>query len=246
MQPRLHGFPVEADVPIWRYPDDAALKAHPDYIAAKAGDAAAAVRLVSDLALPFLHDHRHRLPSSACYVAPHAREATGDNAIPQVLALACSMVAGGEADDDIVQISRVFHTGADPMERIATRPDFEGLVTQGRTHILVDDVTTMGGTLAELANFIQIRGGRVGGVLVIVNAGRLKNLCPSRAVIQKIENRPGHEIEQILGIHPTALTANEADYLIGFRTSDEIRNRLAKARQETNLRLRSKGIERQG
>ncbi len=63
------------------------------------------------------------------------------------------------------------------------------------------------------------------------------------SVIRIIENRHGHEIEQILGIRPSAITANEANYLIGFRTSDEIRNRLAKARQETDRRLRSKGIE---
>lgn len=227
-------------------PTLAALKAHPTYREAKAGDIPAAVRLVSDLALPFLVQNKHLLSQEACYVAPHAREATGDNAIPQVLAQACAMVSGGVADDDIVQISRVFHTGADPMERMASRAAFEGLVKPDALHVLVDDVTTMGGTLAELADFIQIRGGKIGGVLVIVNAGRAKNLCPSKEVSRKIENRFSHELETILGIQAKALTANEANYLIGFRTADEIRNRLAKARQETNLRLRSKGIERQG
>jgi hypothetical protein len=102
----------------------------------------------------------------------------------------------------------------------------------------------MGGTLAELANFIQFHGGVVCAVLVLVNAGRLKTLHPSQALIRKIQTRYGHEIEQILGIQPAALTANEANYLIGFRTPDEIRDRLAKARQETDRRLRSKGIER--
>jgi hypothetical protein len=129
------------------------------------------------------------------------------------------------------------------MERIATRAEFEGIVKPGALHILVDDVTTMGGTPAELADFIQSRGGNIGGVVVIVNAGRVKNFRPPASVIRKIENRHGHEIEQILGIQPAALTANEANYLVGFLTSDEIRNRLAKARQETDLRLRSKGIE---
>jgi hypothetical protein len=245
MQPRSHGFPPEADMPIWLFPDDSALKAHPFYREAKAGDVTAAVRLVSDLALPFLIQNRHRLPQEACYVAPHAREATGDNAIPQVLAQACAMLSGGKADDDIVQISRVFHTGADPMERMASRAAFEGLVKPDAIHILVDDVTTMGGTLAELADFIQIRGGIVGGAVVIVNAGRAKNLCPSKEVVRKIEKRFSHELEEIVGIQAKALTANEANYLIGFRTADEVRNRLAKARQETNLRLRSKGLERQ-
>jgi orotate phosphoribosyltransferase len=154
------------------------------------------------------------------------------------------MIAGGESDTDIVQISRVFHTGADPMERIATRAEFEGLVTPRKHHILVDDVTTMEGTLAELANFIQDKGGLIAGVLVLANAGRLKNLRPKANIIQQIDSRHGLEIENILHITPSALTANEASYLIGFRTTDEIRNRLAKARQETDRRLRSKSIER--
>jgi hypothetical protein len=47
------------------------------------------------------------------------------------------MLAGGEADTDIVQISRVFHTGADPIKRMATRADFDGLVTPGKPHVLL-------------------------------------------------------------------------------------------------------------
>ena len=244
MASRIHAFPPEVVEPIWLFPDDSTLKAHVGYKDAKAGDVAAAVALVSDLAFPFLCEVRDRLPASACFVAPHAREATGDNAIPQVLAQACAMLTGGEADTDIVQISRVFHTGADPMERIATRADFEGLVTPGKAHVLVDDVTTMGGTLAELANYIHTHGGIVSAVLVLVNAGRIRQLHPQKSIVRKIESRHGHEIEEILGIHPAALTANEASYLIGFRTPDEIRNRLVKAREETDRRLRSKGVKR--
>jgi hypothetical protein len=101
----------------------------------------------------------------------------------------------------------------------------------------------MGGTPADLAYFIQNRDEKIGRVAVIANAGRVKNLRPPSSVIRKIENPHGYEIEQILGIQAAALTANEANYLIGFRTSDEITNRLAKARQETDRRLRSKGIE---
>jgi hypothetical protein len=44
-------------------------------------------------------------------------------------------------------------------------------------------------------------------------------------------------------IHPSALTANEAQYLLGFKTADEIRNRRTKATQEIHRQLRSKGIE---
>jgi hypothetical protein len=46
-----------------------------------------------------------------------------------------------------------------------------------------------------------------------------------------------------LGIDPGALTANEASYLSGFRTADELRNRAAKAVEEKDLRLRAKGFQ---
>ncbi len=245
MKIRRHGFPIGMQEPIWCFSDDTTLKAHNEYQRAKAGNILSAVKLVEDLALPFLLRIKNLLPSDACYVSPHAKEATGDNAIPQVLAQAAAMFSGGEVDTDIVQISRVFHTGADPMERIATRAEFEGLVTPGKNHILVDDVTTMGGTLAELANYIQNQNGLITGVLVLVNAGRSKELRPNLKITKQIQHRNELKIKEILEICPGALTANEANYLIGFRTADEIRNRLAKARKETNRRLLSKGLDAQ-
>ena len=237
---RIHGFPDHMEEPCWIFPDDSPLKAHPHYKAAKAGDMIAAVHLVADLALPHLFDKKIQFPRGACFVAPHAREATGDNTIPQVLATTAAMIAGGETDVDIVQIDQVFHTGADPMERLASRSEFEGLVTPGRYHVLVDDVTTMGGTLADLNNYITMHGGLVAAVLVLVNAGRVKHLRPTKPLVQKIQSRYGPEIHETFGIAPAALTANEANYLIGFRSADEIRNRLAKAREETDRRLHSK------
>jgi hypothetical protein len=235
-------FPSRIVAPLAYSRYDACLKDHPSYTEAKAGDAEAAVELVSDVALPFLTGISGKLPADAIYTAPHAREATGDNAIPQVFATACALISGGALDTDLVQISRVFHTGADPMERMASRPDFEGIVHPDANYILVDDVTTMGGTLAELASYIQERGGNVADVVVLVNAGRAEELHPSRSVLAKLKSRHESEIERIFGIQADALTANEANYLIGVRTADEIRNRLAKAREETDRRLRSKGF----
>jgi hypothetical protein len=63
-------------------------------------------------------------------------------------------------------------------------------------------------------------------------------------VINKTEKRFGNEIREIFGIIPAVLTADEANYIIGFRSADGIRNRIARAGKETDLRLRSKGIER--
>jgi hypothetical protein len=52
------------------------------------------------------------------------------------------------------------------------------------------------------------------------------------------------EFTQVFGVEPAALTANEAQYIAGFRSIDALRNRLAAAEQEIDRRLRSKGIAR--
>ena len=244
-QIRRYGFPHGVTEPFWLFDNDSVLKEHPKYQAAKAGGVDAAVELVSALAVDFLVSIADKLPQDAMYVAPHAREAAGDNAIPQVLATACALVMQGSVETDIVQMTRVYHTGADPMERMCLRAEFKGNVTPGARYVLVDDVTNMGGTLAELANYLQYAGGIVVAVIVLVNAGRDKRFHPANKIIREIEKRYPHDIEKIFSIVPNALTANEASYLIGFRSADEIRNRFVKARKETNLRLRSKGIERQ-
>ncbi len=239
----VRSFPIPPSaLSVWLFDVHEALKAHPAYAKAKAGDWQSALALISDVALAGIHSSRDKFGSDCIFVAPFAREASGDNAIPQVFAEVCGLVFGASADQTIVQTTKVYHTGADAMERLALRPEFDGDVLEGRRYVLVDDVTSLGGTLAELANYIQSQGGVVHGVFVLVNAGRSKSLSPDKRTIKLLEARYGHELIEIFGIATNALTANEARYLVGFRTADEIRNRLAKARQEIDLRLRSKGI----
>ncbi len=243
LAPEVRRLPIPSGVELlWLFESDRDLKQHPVYAQAKAGDAAAAVQLISDLALASIYAERDRFGQDAIFVAPFAREAAGDNAIPQVLAEVAAMVCGAHADQQVVQVTRVYHTGADPMERLALRAAFEGQVQAGGTYVLVDDVVSLGGTLAELAHFIQSKGGMVKAIFVLVNAGRNKAICPERRQLKILHERYGHEFEKIFGICVDALTANEASYLVGFRSVDEIRNRLAKAKQEINLCLRSKGI----
>lgn len=130
------------------------------------------------------------------------------------------------------------------MERMAARAQFEGRITPGAEYVLVDDVTSLGGTLAELANYIQVYSGIVTDVVVLVNAGRNFALAPDKKFVNLIKERFDDEFTEIFGIEPAALTANEAQYLAGFRSADELRNRLAAAEQEIDRRLRSKGIAR--
>jgi hypothetical protein len=243
---RKLGFPPEVFGALFIFRDDSTLKKHAAYREAKAGDAASAVKLVRDLGAPLLSQICRGAMRADYFVAPHAREASGDNAIPQVLASACAAVCAAQVDTAVVQTTRVYHTGADAMERLALRPVFEGEVVSGASYCLADDVTNLGGTLAELADYIRIHGGLVVGAAVLVNAGRIESLHPPAKVVNELKKRYGRNLEKLISVAPEALTANEANYLIGFRSLDEIRNRIAKARKETDLRLRSKGIPRMG
>lgn len=236
---RVYSFPPDSQHHHC-FTKDTDIKRHGAYQAAKAGDFDAALELVEDLASDFLAGIKSCFPSGMNFVSPYAREATGDNALPLVLSLECARKMSGKSDTDVVQVQKVFHTGADPMERLMLRPSFEGQVTPGALYVLVDDVTSMGGTLAELANFVLLKGGKIAGSVVLVNAGRSKRFSPVKKHIQLLEDRFGDEINEIFGIHTTALTANEASYLVGFRSADEIRNRCLKAEKETALRLLSK------
>lgn len=127
---------------------------------------------------------------------------------------------------------------------MAARAQFFGKVTPGAEYVLVDDVTNLGGTLAELSNYIQVQGGVVRDVVVLVNAGRNPALVPEKKFVRLIKERFDEEFTATFGIEPEALTANEAQYLVGFQSIDQIRNRLAAAEQEIDCRLRSKGITR--
>ena len=240
---RSRGFPQHI-TPLFLYQQDKLLKAHQAYKQAKAGEQHAALELVLDVAVAWLYDHRDRFGPGMLFVAPHAQEATGDNAIPQTLAAVCAAVFQGQVDTEIVQSDRVYHTGADPMERMAARAQFEGRVIPGAEYVLVDDVTSLGGTLAELSNYIESFGGVVKDVVVLVNAGRDPALVPVKKYVRLIEERFDDEFTKVFGIEPAALTANEASYLVGFQSIDGLRNRLVAAEQEIDRRLRSKGIGR--
>jgi hypothetical protein len=113
---------------------------------------------------------------------------------------------------------------------------------RGQHYVLVDDVATMGSTLADLASYIRSQGGEVAGSVTLVNAMRGGTMTPASKTILELEARHGDEIRKLFGIEPGALTASEAQYLLRFRTTDELRNRVAKAGRERSERLRAKGV----
>ncbi|MBP6077702.1 MAG: phosphoribosyltransferase [Xanthomonadales bacterium] len=238
---RSLAIPALIQPPLSIFREDRAIKSHPAYADAKAGNIDAAIQLVRDLAEP-LKALADLFDETTIFVAPHAEESAGDNAIPIVLSAFLAEYRSALLDDEIVQANRVYHTGADAMERLIAPAEFEGDVISGGAYVIVDDVVTMGGTIADLASYIQMNGGKVIGVVTLVDASRSGSLACNAKLLHEIEKRFGDEIRQQFGIEPSALTAEEAGYLIGFRSAEEIRGRAAKAAEERRRRLRSKGI----
>ena len=229
---RERGVPPEAGRVIAPAFNSRAMKRHADYTAAKGGDTQAAGRLVADL----MDDKTAaavtaQFGSDALFVAPHAEEASGRNKIPNALASYLAAITGAERDDNIAQANRVFHTGASAIDRMISRPMFDGAVQPGRRYVLVDDVTVLGGTIAELANYIQQNGGEVAGVVTLVNGSRAANIIPKFDQLRAIRERYSEILDQELGIAPESLTAAEAGYLLKYRDADSLRNRILAARQ---------------
>lgn len=235
---RRFGVPASADLLLTWYLDVGQLRAHAEFHAAKAGGALAAARLVNDLVEQV--DVRDRFPGGCVFVPVLAAEASGYNAIPPALAAVLARLSEGVSTDDIVQINRAFHTGGRAMERVAVRPLFAGEVRPGARYVLVDDVTVMGSTVAELANHILLCGGMVVGIAVIVYAGRTGRLVPHPARVRTIQDRFGDAVQEALSLEPGALTADEAEYLLNFRDPDALRDRVAAALRERGTRLRAR------
>ncbi|MRX32796.1 PLxRFG domain-containing protein [Aminobacter sp. MDW-2] len=240
---RQSGLPSKNFKVLSIFPADDAIKAHRDYKAAKGGDRSAAVRLVSDLIDGDAFDRfAAAFGSDVIFVAPHAVEASGKNAIPHAFAHFLAAATGAEADQRILQVNRAFHTGARPMDRLLGRPRFGGPVLRGRKYVLVDDVTVMGGTLAELSDHIIANGGEVVGAATLVNASRSGIRTAPKQHVRLMEERYGNTIREELHVEPAALTGDEALVVLGSRDADALRDRIAAARQDRERRLLQKGL----
>src|SRR5437588_11885716 len=126
-------------VPLYDFPDvvlhadEMAVKRHPQYSAAKTGDADAAEVLVAHLASrSCVPNVAALLRGQAVRLLPvHALESEGVNEIPVALADLLSEWLGLPVTDSVVQSNTVGHTGASGFQRLANQAFFAGEVERG-------------------------------------------------------------------------------------------------------------------
>ena len=203
------------------------VKRHSCYVAAKGGDAAAAIELVvaavSANALDQLwRSHAHKHP---VLVSVHAEEAIGVNAIAEAMAGSIAATLNWRIEHEVVQVNKVSHTGASGFARLRRQAIFGGVAGTGLNYLLVDDFIGQGGTLANLRGHLMAQGGNVIGATVLTGKTYSARLVPVHDQLVELRRKHG-DIEpwwrQRFGFGFDYLTASEARYLCRTPASERI------------------------
>ena len=217
-----------------------AARDHADYAAAKSGDNEAALRLARDLVTPdYVERVRAQLPegSKPVIVPVVAREASGNNRIPDAAAEVLAHRLGTTVDRSIVQSEKVARSNADAMGRLANQPTFEGTIEPGRQYVLLDDTLTQGGTLAQLKTNIERQGGQVILATALTGKEYSRKLALDPQTLGKVRERFGR-IEgwwrREFGYGFDGLTQSEARTVLtydgGKLSPDALRDRILAGR----------------
>ena len=172
--------------------------ADPDYHAAKSGDADAAVslalRLLDDAAAAKLGQ---LIGQREAYMLPVvADETMGFNAIPDAMAQLLGRMLGlPVASGEIVQINKVGHTRAPAFQRIVTPAVFGGPVEPAGNYVLVDDHVGLGGTLANLKGYVELREGRVLAITTLTESRDARRISLRSETLAVLTKRHGGELD---------------------------------------------------
>lgn len=219
----------------------------PAYVAAKAGDAEAATRVVASVLRTALLQDLARAFPSATVVYAKAVEAAGVNKLPHAYAVAIRRTTGLPFVD-VTQTNIVSHTGAGALHRLLTSPRFVGEVEPGREYIIIDDVITTGSTLASLRIFLESRGASVVAASSLACADKVGDsdsatLALSMETRQRIEGLLDvRQLNVLLREHGIAedyreLSNSQGRYLARHSSVDALRDQIARERIRRGRRL---------
>jgi hypothetical protein len=165
------------------------------------------------------------------------------NALPLQYAHHLAALLGAEVEMNIVQKARVGRTKLSKFLRFLCQPGFEGAVDPGAVYVLVDDVFTMGGTLAALRSHIVRNEGTVACTTTLAHVtGRSQTLALQRQTWDELVKEFGAELDGFwtteIGHGAQCLTEAEGQSLVqwareqsssGSRLLQRLRDRLTEA-----------------
>jgi hypothetical protein len=220
-------FPWNHFPPVYIHAPTGVVTSHPAYVAAKAGDSLAAMKLVADLMSPqvlLLLKQRFngRYP---VLIDVRSRPTTSTNVIPNALAGGLCALLGWPRECRVIKANAVKHSDACGYERLQRQVTFSGRVVPGLNYLLVDDFVSHGGTLTNLRGHILAQKAYVIGATVLAGNDYSAELALSDVRLAALRRKHGH-IEywwrQRFGFGFESLTASESRVLSRTRTAERI------------------------
>jgi|GEM_PF-333586 len=224
------------------------LKNSENYQAAKAGDSKAALSLVQSLLNEQTIAEIQEMAGGRdpVIVAVRAEESAGRNKIPFMMARALSSQTGWQVDTKLFQANFAGRTGTDAVYRLANPPIFRGDVQAGRDYLIVDDNSTMGGTIASLRGYIENRGGHVIGAAVMSARETGLDIVPTQKQLDDIQRKhgdaPNDYWTNTFGYGIDHLTRGEAGTIRTSPSFDRLRSGIDAARLQRSERMGDRGI----
>ncbi|HEY0125293.1 MAG TPA: phosphoribosyltransferase [Rhizobium sp.] len=172
-------------------------------------------------------------------IAPAAQPSDSNN----VLAIGYANWLGHELDwdveDGVFQIKDFSKDKLNGWVRIAHRSTFYGEIDKTSPYVIVDDVITLGGTLADLRSFILGKGGRVIGMSTIASKdGSDVQIRLDNDNQTKLEKSYGSDLakfcHELLGFDHKGFTGAEADRVLGCSGYVDLRKKIVRGRDEGN------------
>lgn len=136
-------------------------------------------------------------------------------------------------DEDIVKINKTGHAEAkNAFERMVQRAKFEGPVKNKSYYLIADDFISMGGTVADLRNYIEANGGKVVGVAAIGASNKESlQIAPTKETIARLEKLGRREIEDVLREYGIARVLEGLTESEGRKISNEAAKRNLSGRE---------------
>lgn len=199
---------------------------------AKAGDPEAAANLIEKVVKPEKIRELVAAHPNASVVPVYAEESTGRNQLPRKYADYISALTGIEADTEIMQSVRAFHSESSADHRLFVQPEFDGPVKRGAEYIVIDDHITQGGTVNALRDHIESNGGKVVAIAALTLSQGSSILSPHKDTIDEIKHK-WPDINRLLRAadiadRAEALTESQLRYILKF-SPDTFRTRIAEA-----------------
>lgn len=240
----------------WKSPDAkvVCLADHALYTAAKGQrDMDAALRLLDDLVIEKtvvnLRELEKRYGGKPKLIAPSAQVSESNNALAIGYANWLGHELGWPVDENVFQMKDFSKDKLDGWVRVAHRSTFYGEIDKKDPYVIVDDVITLGGTLADLRSFIIGKGGRVIGMSTIAsrdgNDVRIRLDTDTQA---KLEKSYGSDLakfcHELLGFDHRGFTSPEAGRLLSCSGYVDLRKKIVRGRNEGNASRSKKQVTR--